>query len=366
MNNQWNDKIFGITGPGFEELALEVFHFQYQNNSIYRAYTDMLKIKPEKVNSLLEIPFLPIQFFKTHTVKSTEFEPQAVFESSGTTQTINSRHLIKDIQLYKRSFLEGFEIFYRPVNEWCIIGLLPSYLERKNSSLVFMVDELIRSNRHVQSGFYLYEYEKLYRTIKQLEEENQKTLLIGVSFALLDFAEKYSFPLEHTVIMETGGMKGRRDEIVRQELHEILKDKFKVDCVHSEYGMTELLSQAYSRCNGIFHCPLWMKVLLRNEEDPFDVQSVVQSSEFGVQSSESGVQSSEFGDRLPTPDSELPTPDSELRTKTGAINIIDLANIYSCSFIATDDAGKLNADGSFEVLGRMDNSDIRGCSLMMM
>jgi hypothetical protein len=359
MNSQWNDKIFSVTGQSFQELALEIFRFQYSNNPVYKAYIDMLEIKPADINSIVQIPFLPIQFFKTHEIKTTEFEPQAVFESSGTTGTINSRHLIKDIGVYKQSFLKGLEMFYGPVNEWCIIGLLPSYLERKNSSLVFMVDALIRQNRHSRSGFFLYEYDELYKTLKQLEEDKQKTLLIGVSFALLDFAEEYSFPLKHTVIMETGGMKGRKDEIVRQELHEILKTKFKVDVIHSEYGMTELLSQAYSRGNGIFHCPPWMKVLIRDEEDPFDIQSGVQSSE-----TVNGLPAP--GSRLPTQNSRLTTQHSEPVTKRGVINIIDLSNIYSCSFIATDDAGKLNADGSFEVLGRIDNSDIRGCSLMIM
>ncbi len=343
MNHQWNDKVFSVTQAGFQELALEIFRFQYQHNSIYKAYADMLHINFKKINALSQIPFLPIQFFKTHSVKTTEFEPQAVFESSGT-QTINSHHFIKDIELYKQSFLKGFELFYGSVNEWCIIGLLPSYLERENSSLIFMVDELIRQSQHSQSGFYLYEYEKLYKTLNQLETDKQKTLLIGVSFALLDFAEKHSLSLEHTIIMETGGMKGRKQEIVRQELHEILKSKFKVDLIHSEYGMTELLSQAYSKGNGIFSCPPWMKVLLRDEEDPLLVTG------YGSQ-----VMSSELTYDIPG-----------LVTKTGAINIIDLANIYSCSFIAADDAGRLYTDGNFEVLGRIDNSDIRGCSLLMM
>jgi hypothetical protein len=268
-----------------------------------------------------------------------------VFESSGTTHSVNSHHLIKDIGLYRQSFLKGFELYYGSPRNWCIIALLPSYLERKNSSLVFMVDELIRQTRHSQSGFYLYEHPKLYNTLKQLENQKQKTLFIGVSFALLDFAEQYSLPLKHTVIMETGGMKGRKEEIVRDELHQLLKGKFEVDAIHSEYGMTELLSQAYSKKSGIFQTPPWMKVLIRDEEDPLNV---------GDASSGSGSKK----------DYRLTTHGSRLTSVTGAINIIDLANVYSCSFVATDDAGKLYADGSFEVLGRIDDSDVRGCSLM--
>jgi hypothetical protein len=334
MDNEW-DKVFNVNEGNFQDLALEVFQFQYQHNSIYKTYVDMLKFNPQEINKLSDLPFLPIRFFKSHRVKTTDFEPSYEFQSSGTTQTITSQHFIKDIELYRRSFINGFELFYGPVEDWCIIGLLPSYLESKpaspagrHSSLVFMVGELIRKSRHEQSGFYLYEYEKLNDTLKTLEEKKQKTLLIGVTFALLDFAKEYSFPLKHTVIMETGGMKGRREELVRDEVQQLLKGRFQVDVIHSEYGMTELLSQAYSKGNGIFYCPPWMKVLIRDEEDPL----------------------------LTAHDSRFPMK--------GAINVIDLANIYSCSFIATDDAGKLYGDGSFEVIGRIDNSDIRGCSLM--
>jgi hypothetical protein len=337
MANQWNDKIFEVNEAGFEKLTLEIFNFQYRQNAIYRAYADMIKLKPDKVANLSQIPFLPIRFFKTHTVKTTEFEPQIIFESSGTTQSLNSHHFIKDIELYKQSFSKAFELFYESVNEWCIIALLPSYLERKtrlhagmDSSLVFMVNELIQQSRHPQSGFYLNDYERLYSTLTELEKANQKTILIGVSFALLDFAERYSLPLLNTVIVETGGMKGRRREVIRQELHSILKEKFAANVIHSEYGMTELLSQAYSRSDGVFYCPPWMKVMIRDEEDPLLIKFETEP--------------------------EI----------SGAMNIIDLANVYSCSFIATDDAGRLYPDGSFEVLGRIDNSDIRGCSLMAM
>ena len=347
MDNEW-DKIFNVNEGNFEDLALEIFQFQYRHNSIYRTYVDMLKFNPREINKLPDIPFLPIQFFKTHLVKTTDFEPAYEFQSSGTSQTINSHHFIGDIELYRQSFTRGFELFYGPVESWCIIGLLPSYLERQHSSLVFMVSELIRKSGHEQSGFYLYEYEELHDTLKNLEQNKQKTLLIGVTFALLDFAKEYPFLLKHTVIMETGGMKGRREEIVRDEVQQLLKGKFQLDVIHSEYGMTELLSQAYSKGKGIFYCPPWMKVLIRDEEDPLSVQLAV-------------------GNRQPsselTHDSQLTIHDSGLTTK-GVINVIDLANIYSCSFIATDDAGKLYGDGGFEVIGRIDNSDIRGCSLM--
>jgi len=342
MGNDWN-RIFNVNESNFDDLVLEIFQFQYQHNSIYRTYIDTLRFNPKTINKLSDIPFLPIRFFKTHRVTTTDFEPVYQFESSGTTQTGNSRHFVKDIEMYRQSFVTAFELFYGQLEDWCVIGLLPSYLERSNSSLVFMVNELIRKSGHEQSGFYLNDYEKLYENLKNLQGKKQKTLLIGVTYALLDFAEKYSLPLTHTTVMETGGMKGRREEIVREEVHDLLKREFQLDFIHSEYGMTELLSQAYSKGDGIFYCPPWMKVLVRDEEDPFEVQS-----------SEPGVQSSEF---------RVKSIDSRLTTK-GVINIIDLANIYSCSFIATDDAGKLYADGSFEVLGRIDNSDIRGCSLM--
>jgi hypothetical protein len=363
MNIEWNDKVFQVAESNFEQLSLEIFHLQYQFNSIYRDYVDMLKIKPENVTDLSRIPFLPIQFFKTHTVRTNGFNPEIMFESSGTSQSINSRHYVKDIALYRQSFLKTFELFYGPVSSWCIIALLPSYLERKNSSLVFMVDELIRQSKHSRSGFYLYDHEKLYETLKTQEASDQRTLFMGVSFALLDFAEKYSLPLKQTIVMETGGMKGRREEIVRDDLHEFLKNKFKVDVIHSEYGMTELLSQAYSKEAGIFRTPPWMKVLMRDEEDPLTVQSAASSLQLEAALIQKNSRIAGNG-LLFTNDSRARAGD--VPSVTGAINIIDLANIYSCSFIATDDAGKLYPDGSFEVLGRLDNSDIRGCSLMMM
>ncbi|HEY2721575.1 MAG TPA: acyl transferase [Chitinophagaceae bacterium] len=336
-----------MTRGDFDQLALNIFRFQYGNNPVYSAYIDALKIDIQEIKALSQIPFLPIQFFKSHEVRTTEFNAAEVFESSGTTQTISSRHFVKDISLYQQSFLKGFELFYGPIGEWCILGLLPSYLERKNSSLVFMTEELIRRSAHSKSGFYLYDHEKLNNNLKELESKGQRTLLLGVSFALLEFAQKYPLPLNSTIIMETGGMKGRKQEMVRNELHGLLKKAFHLNNIHSEYGMTELLSQAYSQENGIFYCPPWMRVLIRDEEDPF----VVGSSESGVHDSQ-----------LTTGNSRLATPNSELLR--GAVNIIDLANVYSCSFIATDDAGTIYENGSFEILGRLDNSDIRGCSLM--
>ena len=324
-----SDNLLSVTPQNFEEIALAVFNFQYLQNPVYNQFCKALHIEPAKINTLNKIPFLPIAFFKTHVVTTTQFEAAALFESSGTTQTINSKHLIKDIALYEQSFSAAFRLFYGNPKDWCIIALLPSYLERKNSSLVMMADKLIEESGHLKSGFYLNELEKLHGTLLQLEKQQQKTLLIGVTFALLDFAEKYPTPLQHTTIMETGGMKGRREELTRQEVHEILCANFKVDKIHSEYGMTELLSQAYSKGDGIFNCPPWMKIVLREEDDPLSVQLSNNS-----------------------------------KTISGAINVIDLANLYSCSFIATDDAGKLHKDQSFEVLGRLDNSDIRGCSLL--
>ena len=349
MQGEWNDKIFKVNDNNFEPLALEIFRFQYSNNAIYRSYIQALKVDVSSVLTLAKIPFLPISFFKSYPVQSGEFEPQAIFESSGTTSSEKSQHRIRYLSLYEQSFLKGFELIYGPITDWCIIGLLPSYLERENSSLVYMVNKLIQLSRKLQSGFYLDDYDKLINTINEVETKQQKTLLIGVSFALIDFAEKYFSSVHrrqllHTTIMETGGMKGRKQEILRQELHEFLQEKFEIDVIHSEYGMSELLSQAYSIKKGIFHCPPWMKILIRDEEDPLNVQS-------GVLSSESGV-----GVPLTTQHSPL----------TGGINIIDFANIYSCSFIATDDVGKLYPGGSFEVLGRMDGSDLRGCSLLVL
>jgi len=319
------DKIFDVQKHGFEQLALEVFQLQASENRLYRSFIQALEIDAGRVSNVASIPFLPVSFFKNHDVVTGSFVPEVVFESSGTTQTGNSRHLVKSADLYRRSFINAFELFYGSPESSCIIGLLPSYLERQNSSLVMMVNDLVNLSKHAESGFYLNELEKLAKVLQKNEASKQKTLLIGVTFALVDFAEQYKFPLKHTTVMETGGMKGRRKEITRVEVHEILKDAWQLNSVHSEYGMTELLSQAYSSGDGLFRCPPWMKIILRDEDDPLTVK---------------------------------------LSTTSGLINVIDLANIHSCAFIATDDIGKLYTDGTFEVIGRMDSSDVRGCSLM--
>lgn len=328
MNGEWHDKIFSVTESGFRQLALDIFHFQFKANPVYNSYVNALGKTPSDVDETEKIPFLPISFFKTDEIKTGKFNAEVIFKSSGTTQTINSQHHVKDVSIYAQSFTTAFNRIYGDLQEWCVLGLLPSYLEKGNSSLVYMVDDLIKQSQHPQSGFNLYDLEKLKETLLSLERANQKTLLIGVTYALLDFAEKFPLPLTNTIIMETGGMKGRREELTRMEVHDQLKKAFGKSEIHSEYGMTELLSQAYAKKEGRFQCPPWMKVLIRDDEDPLSIQH-----------SEAGVVS-------------------------GAINIIDLANVYSCSFIATDDAGKLYPDKSFEVLGRMDGSDLRGCSLL--
>ena len=325
------NKIFHASFYNFEGMALELFHFQHKNNPLYRQFSNSLQVDPYRVDSITKIPFLPVQFFKSHTIKSTEFEAETIFESSGTTTSTTSRHFIKSLSLYKNSFIHGFELFYGNPSEWCIIGLLPSYLERTNSSLVYMVNELIKQSGHTLSGFYLDDHDKLHHTLLHNEILQQPTLLISVTFGILDFADKHTMRLSSTVIIETGGMKGRRAEITREEVHSKLKEKLGVENVHSEYGMTELLSQAYSRKDGLFKCPPWMQVLIREEDDPLHVR------------------------RSPKLKNCL----------TGLLNIIDLANIYSCAFIATDDIGKLHHNGCFEVVGRTDASDVRGCSLLV-
>ncbi len=326
------EDIFTVNDSGFESLALSVFKFQYNNNNVYRKYCQAINITIAAVNSIDKIPFLPISFFKTKQICSGDFEPTLLFESSGTTGSVNSKHFVKDHHLYEKSFLEAFNMFYGDPRRFCIIGLLPSYLERKNSSLVYMVNDLIMKSGQSKSGFYLYETDKLYNALLENEQRKQSTLLIGVTYALLDFAEKYPMQLQHTIVMETGGMKGRRQELTREEVHNHLKQQLGLAEIHSEYGMTELLSQAYSKHNGIFNSPPWMKMVLRSEDDPFEI--ILPNQVQG-------------------------------KFATGIVNIIDLANLYSCSFIATDDIGKLYKDGSFEILGRMDNSDIRGCGLMV-
>ncbi len=311
----------------FEKIALKVFRYQYENNKVYQEFCNFLKTDPHKVKSIQQIPFLPIQFYKSHEVLSNTDEIQETFTSSGTTGMITSKHLVTDVTLYEESYRKGFSEFYGNIEDYVVLALLPSYLEREGSSLIYMVKDLIELSNHPESGFYLNNHDELIAKLNDLEEAGQNVILIGVTFALLDLIEKQQFKLQHTIIMETGGMKGRRKEMIREELHDQLCEGFGVAAIHSEYGMTELLSQAYSLGNGVFECPAWMQILVRDTEDALTY-----------------------------------IPDG----KTGGINVIDLANINSCSFIATQDLGKKNPNNSFEVLGRFDNSDIRGCNLMVL
>ena len=320
------DTIFNIKNNAeFEALALDIFRFQFENNGVYRSFCDLLYKHPSDIKSLTEIPFLPIQFFKTHDVLSSRAKVEKIFTSSGTTGSTTSKHQVTNLSIYEESYLKGFAHFYGNIEDYVVLALLPSYLERDGSSLIYMVDDLIQKSKHPESGFYLNNLQDLAKTLNMLEAKGQKTLLIGVSFALLDLVEQFQFSLKHTIVMETGGMKGRRKEIIRQELHDVLKKGFGVSQIHSEYGMTELLSQAYSKGNGVFECAPWMKILTRDTEDALTI---------------------------------LPP------NKTGGINIIDLANINSCAFIATQDLGKTSENNQFEIIGRFDNSDIRGCNLM--
>ncbi|WP_010522782.1 acyltransferase [Aquimarina agarivorans] len=319
--------IFSIENKAqFDTLCLQVFRHQYVNNEVYRRFCNLLGISKKSVTNVSLIPHLPIEFFKKHPVVSTTKKAQIQFTSSGTTGQQTSKHHVWDIDLYRQSYTKGFEFFYSPISDYCVLALLPAYLEREGSSLVYMVDDFIKKSNHPQSGFYLNNLSSLVTTLKNLESKKQKTLLIGVSFALLDLAEQFQLELKHTTVIETGGMKGRRKEMIRQELHEQLKKGLGVSKIHSEYGMTELLSQAYSTGDGIFKCPPWMQITTRNTED--------------------ALQSVPVG-------------------KTGGINVIDLANWHSCSFIATQDLGKVFENRSFEILGRFDHSDIRGCNLMV-
>jgi phenylacetate-coenzyme A ligase PaaK-like adenylate-forming protein len=322
-----SDSIFKIQSEkDFEAVALEVFQFQFENNPVYRSYCDLLYKHPADITKIVDIPFLPIEFFKSKKVVSSVNEPQAIFTSSGTTGSQVSRHFVTDLKLYEESFTRTFDHFYGNIDDYVIIGLLPSYLEREGSSLIYMVNQFIQKSKHPESGFYLNQWDALAEKLNTLDQTGKKVLLIGVSFALLDLVEKHQFSLKNTIVMETGGMKGRRREMIRNELHEILKNGFGVSKIHSEYGMTELLSQAYSTGDGIFNCPPWMKILVRDTEDPLSVNN----------------------------------------HQTGGVNIIDLANLNSCSFIATQDLGKVNTNGSFEILGRFDSSDIRGCNLLVL
>lgn len=316
-----------LNSTDFEKLVLEVFQFQAQHNAVYKQFIKLLKVNPLAVDSVRKIPFLPIEFFKSHKILSSTTKIEETFLSSGTTGQAQSKHFVTDISVYEESFTKGFEYFYGSIEEYTVLALLPSYLERNGSSLIYMANDFIEKSNNPKSGFYLNNLEELRKNLQELDKNNQKVLLIGVSFALLDLVETYKFNLKNTIIMETGGMKGRRKELIREELHQLLKEGFGVSEIHSEYGMTELLSQGYSKGNGIFGCPPWMKVLTRDPEDALTI---------------------------------LP------EGKSGGINVIDLANINSCSFIATQDLGKTYANGTFEVLGRFDNSDIRGCNLLVL
>ena len=309
----------------FVSFALQVYRYQYEHNELYRRYHEALRIRPDRVSSLKEIPFLPISFFKTHKVSSTPGkEAELVFDSSGTTGMIPSKHYVADRALYDTVALAGFEQFYGPVADLTILALLPSYLERSGSSLVHMAQMLMDRSRQEHNGFYLNEWEELAEKLHVLVKEGRKVLLLGVTFALLDFAEQYPMDLEGVIVMETGGMKGRKEEWTRAQVHGFLKERWNLQCVHSEYGMTELLSQAYATADGIFTPIPSLRALVRDVQDPLDT-------------SLQGI---------------------------GALNIIDLANIHSCSFIATEDMAKVYVDGTFEVLGRMDFAALRGCSLM--
>jgi phenylacetate-coenzyme A ligase PaaK-like adenylate-forming protein len=320
--------IFKIkTEAQFSKMALDVFKFQFENNRVYRSFCDLLYKHPSDVKTIRDIPFLPIQFFKTHQILSSTETIQTVFTSSGTTGNVTSKHAITNLNIYKESFTKGFQQFYGNTEDYVILALLPSYLEREGSSLIYMVNDMIATSNHPESGFYLNNLSELKDTLINLDSKGKKTLLIGVSFALLDLIETYKFNLKNTVIMETGGMKGKRKELIREDLHKILKNGFGTETIHSEYGMTELLSQAYSQGHGTFKCPPWMQILTRDTEDALTIQN---------------------------------------EGKAGGINVIDLANINSCSFIATQDLGRIHTDNSFEIIGRFDDSDIRGCNLMVL
>ena len=322
------NSIFNIQSEAdFKAVTLAVFKHQFEHNSVYRSFCDLLYKHPSDINTINQIPFLPIEFFKTHTIASTNKAAEAIFTSSGTTGSVVSKHHVSDLEVYKHSFRKGFRSFYGDIEDYTVLALLPSYLERESSSLVYMTNDMIVQSKQAESGFYLHDLEALKDTLISLEAKGQKTILIGVSYALLDLIELHSFNLKHTIVMETGGMKGQRKELVKSELHALLKQGFGVDAIHSEYGMTELLSQAYSKGDGIFETPPWMKVLTRDPEDALSIQPIGRS---------------------------------------GGVNIIDLANINSCAFIATQDLGKMRSDGRFEILGRFDQSDIRGCNLMVL
>ncbi len=315
------------TTKEFHKTTMKVFRYQFEHNEVYQKYCLLLQKDPSNVKHLTEIPFLPIEFFKTKEIISSLDPIQETFTSSGTTGMATSKHHVTDLSYYEYSFRNGFSKFYGNIEDYAVLALLPSYLERDGSSLIYMVNDLIEGSNHPDSGFYLNDYEALAKKLIELDSDGQNVLLIGVTYALLDLIELQKFELKNTIIMETGGMKGKRKEMIREELHQLLSEGFGVPKIHSEYGMTELLSQAYSLGDGIFECPPWMDIIIRDTEDPLTIL-------------EDG--------------------------KTGGINVIDLANFNSCSFIATQDLGKKYPDYSFEVLGRFDSSDVRGCNLMVL
>ncbi|EHQ28935.1 acyltransferase [Mucilaginibacter paludis] len=327
MSQPDKQQVFSISNNNqLHAVALQVFRHQAINCAVYNRFLTGLGTDINAVHHISQIPFLPIEFFKSHPVLSTNAPAQVTFTSSGTTGMITSSHLVSDVSWYEDSFRKAFALFYGDIASYTVLALLPSYLEREGSSLIYMAADLIRQSNNPDSGFYLYNHQELYNQLVKQREAGKPTLLIGVTFALLDFIEHYAIHFPELIVMETGGMKGRRKEMIREELHHALSNGFGVDMIHSEYGMTELLSQAYSNGEGIFACPPWMKIMIRDTNDPF---------------------------------TNLP------EGITGGINIIDLANINSCSFLATQDLGRVQADGTFEVLGRFDNSDIRGCNLLI-
>jgi phenylacetate-coenzyme A ligase PaaK-like adenylate-forming protein len=330
----------------FQECCLKIFHFQYSYNPVYRQYVNLLEIDRNSVNTIKNIPFLPIRFFKSHTIISSAdaaVEAQKVFTSSSTTGMTPSKHYVVDLRLYEESFLSAFRMFYGDPSEYVILALLPSYLERDGSSLVYMAEHLIKLSNRPESGFYLYNHEELFSTLLALRAMKKKTLLLGVTFALLDFASKYSLeqsdargqsPSDWSLtVMETGGMKGRGEELPREEVHRRLKMALGVNAIHSEYGMCELLSQAYSRGKELFQSPPWMKIVLRDFSNPFKITA---SDEIAA------------GEKA-----------------RGPINIIDLANVNSCSFIETEDVGSLYPDGQFTIESRISHSERRGCNMLI-
>ena len=321
-------QIFSIkTEVEFNQAALSVFQYQAKNCSIYRQYLTHLNVDPLEIEHYLAIPFLPIAFFKSHAITASSRPVEITFSSSGTTGQITSQHLVQDLSVYEDSYNKAFELFYGKAEEYCILALLPSYLERNGSSLIYMVDDLLKQSTHPLSGYFLHNHQELFETLTRLKASGQKTILIGVTYALLDFIEQFQIDFPELIVMETGGMKGKRKEMVRNELHQLLCTAFGVKSIHSEYGMTELLSQGYSKGEGVFEAPSWMKILLRDTSDPLSLNSKAQT--------------------------------------TGGVNVIDLANINSCSFIATQDLGKIYDDQKFEIIGRFDNADIRGCNLLI-